>query len=296
MFALYKLQAKVWFANFFNKIDFIMTVMFLSVMGSLAAVGVAGQFGGDIDLAISSGALSAANLAIVSSVMLMMVASSAINTFGMSFFEMKESVLLKRIGATEITKPKAIGAFILWGMTSMLMIVLWMVFIIFLFQIPAMAGDTGALGGILYISGSDLANVDWAGVILAIIIVMVSFYAIAFFFISISKDVTAYQMIGTFYFFLATMLGGSFTPNASREWMDVIGFLSPLGWGGDMMAAATQGNDWWNIVDGFDQMVTNNGIPTTEHVDGIKLAGNIFMPIIYGGLAGLAAAKFFKWD
>lgn len=282
MYALYKLQAKVWFANMFNKIDFFMTLLFLSVMGSLVAAGL----GGYSDMTAT--ALSQANLAIVSSVVLMMVASSSINTFGMSFFEMKESVLLKRIGATEITKPKAIGAFMLWGMTSMIFIVLWMFFIVFLFQIPMLADNPGALGGILYISGKDWATIDWSGVIVAIIIVMVSFYAIAFFFISISKDVTAYQMIGTFYFFLATMLGGSFTPNASREWMDIIGFLSPLGWGGDIMASATHGAEWYNIIDGYSY--------GTIDENGIKAAGNIFMPIIYGGLAGLAAAKFFKWD
>ncbi len=267
MFALYKLQAKVWFANFFNKIDFIMTLLFLSVMGSIVAF----RFGGE-----TSDLLSIANLAIISSITLMMVASSAINTFGMSFFEMKESVLLRRIGATEITKPKAIGAFILWGMTSMVMILAWMFFIVFLFQIPVMAGNPDALGGVLYVAPEAWGNINWGGALLAIIITMLSFYAIAFFFISISKDVTTYQMIGTFYFFLATMLGGSFTPNADREWMTIIGYLSPLGWGGDLMTNASVGNAW--------------------SIDGLQLAGDIVMPILFGTLAGLAAAKFFKWD
>ncbi len=284
MFALYRLQAKVWFANFFNKIDFIMVVLFLSVMGSMVAMRVAGA---TTDEGTYEAMLSQANIAIISSITLMMVASSSINTFGMSFFEMKESVLLKRIGATNITKPKAVGSFILWGMTSMFMILAWMFLIVGIFQIPA-SPDT--FNGLLWVSKDVWAQVDWFGVIFAIIIVMISFYAIAFFFVSINKNSTGYQMLATFYFFLVAMLGGSFTPNADRTWMEVIGFLSPLGWGGNIMTAAMHGQDWFNIIDGFAPTFGADG------ATGIKAAANIFMPIVYGTLAGLASFKFFKWD
>lgn len=286
MFALYKLQAKVWFVNIFNKIDFFIVVLFLAVMGSIIASRIPTEgYPNGIDYI---DVLSISNFSIISSISLMMVASSAINTFGMSFFEMKKSVLLKRIGATEITKPKAIGAFILWGMTSMIFIVGWMFLLVALCQI----GDENTLGGMLYVAPKYWANVQWAGVFAAIFVVMISFYAISFFFISISKDVTSYQMLATFYFFLATMLGGSYTPNADRMWMDVIGFMTPLGWGGDIMNAAMNGHDWWNIVDGF----TFKSPLGDEEVTGIKAAANIFVPILYGGLAGIASAKFFKWD
>ncbi len=289
MFALYKLQAKVWFANFFNKIDFFMVILFLSVMGSMAAAKLGGASADPI-------ALSIANINIVSSITLMMIASSSINTFGMSFFEMKESVLLKRIGATEITKPKAIGSFMLWGMTSMIMIIGWMFLLIGLCQIPS---SPKTLGGLLWISGDVWATIDWSGVFLSMIITMLAFYAIAFFFVSISKDVTGYQMMGTFYFFIVAMLGGSFTPNADREWMNIIGFLSPLGWGGDLMSSSISGQEWWNIVEGFDAISIPSpvgDVVLAESATGWKVAGNIFMPIIYGTLAGLASAKFFKWD
>ncbi len=169
----------------------------------------------------------------------------------------------------------------------MVMIMGWMFLLVALFQIPS-SPDT--LGGVLWISKDAWANVDWLGVVTAIIIVMVSFYAIAFFFISISKNATSYQMMSTFYFFLVAMLGGSFTPNADRMWMDVIGFLSPLGWGGDIMNAAMHGQQWYNIVDGYNTTIWAEG------ATGLKVAGNIFMPIIYGTLAGLASFKFFKWD
>ncbi len=287
MFALYKLQAKVWFANIFNKIDFLMALLFLAVLGSFMVMNADGNME----------ALSGMNIAVISSISLLMVASSAINTFGMSFYEMRESVLLKRIGATEITKGKAVSAFVLWGMTSMVFIVGWMFLWVGICQIPFIKELTG---GILWVSLDTWRNVNWAGFFVSIIITMVSFYAIAFFFVSISKNSTSYQMTGTFYFFLIAFLGGAYTPNADRLWMDVISFMSPLGWGSDMMNASLQGHEVFNFggytydgVIGFGPM---GPIPGEITVSGWTNAGQIFMPIIYGTGAGLGAAKFFKWD
>lgn len=241
MWALYKLQAKAWFANMFNKMDFIMTFLFLMVLGSFIAF----KFDGGYD----DPTLWRLNITMISSIVLLMVASSAINTFGISFFEMKESVLLKRIGATNITKFEAVASFILWGMTSMLFIIGWMAIIVGFCQIPALAENNG---GLLYVDGSLWANVNWIGVIVSILITMVSFYAIAFFFVSISKNSTAYQMTATFYFFLISFLGGAYTPNADILWMDIISFLSPLGWGRDLMSASMSGANAFDFVNGYE--------------------------------------------
>ena len=178
MFALYKLQAKAWLSNIFNKMDFIMTVLFLAVLGSFVVMGAKDsgfEYGSSNELFLSQ-----LNVNIVSSILLLMVASSALNTFGISFFEMKESVLLKRIGATEISKIGAVTSFILWGMTSMLFIIGWMAILIGICQIPGFASLTG---GMLWIDNSVWENVNWLGVLVAIIITMVSFYAISFFFV-----------------------------------------------------------------------------------------------------------------
>ncbi len=96
----------------FNKMDFIMTFLFLAVLGSFIVFS-AGNNGVSYDDANTALQLSKLNITMISSIVLMMVASSAINTFGISFFEMKDSVLLKRIGATEISKIQAVTAFIL---------------------------------------------------------------------------------------------------------------------------------------------------------------------------------------
>ncbi len=287
MWALYKLQAKAWFSNLFNKIDFLMTLLFLVVLGSFIVVqpGVKGN-----DTIISS-----MNVTMISSIVLLMVASSSINTFGISFFEMKESVLLKRIGATNISKFGAVGSFILWGMTSMLMLLGWMFIIVGFCQIPSISEGTG---GMLWVSGETWRNVNWAGVIIAILITMISFYAIAFFFVSINKNATGYQMMATFYFFLISFLGGAYTPNADRVWMDTISFLSPLGWGRDLMTHSMMGQNVFNFNGSsvYDEILVA-GVSVHENYMSVwQQVGMFAMPIIYGGLAGVSSAKFFKWD
>ncbi len=293
MWALYKLQAKGWFSNMFNKMDFIMTVMFLMVLGSFVHFQVIDksswtEMGPMVNDPLTG--LSLMNITMISSIVLLMVASSAMNTFGISFFEMKESVLLKRIGATEITKFQAVASFILWGMTSMVLLLGWMALIVGLCQINQ--------GGILWVDPAMWANVNWIGVIVSIIIVMVSFYAIAFFFVSINKNSSTYQITATFYFFLISFLGGAYTPNADRLWMNVIGFMSPLGWGRDMMTYSMMGYNVFDFTNGIVATGTNIfGKPVTQQLEtGWHVAGQLFMPIIYGGLAAGFSAKFFKWD
>ncbi len=287
MWALYKLQAKAWFSNLFNKIDFLMTLLFLVVLGSFIVVqpGVKGN-----DTIISS-----MNVTMISSIVLLMVASSSINTFGISFFEMKESVLLKRIGATNISKFGAVGSFILWGMTSMLMLLGWMFIIVGFCQIPSISEGTG---GMLWVSGETWRNVNWVGVIIAILITMISFYAIAFFFVSINKNATGYQMMATFYFFLISFLGGAYTPNADRVWMDTISFLSPLGWGRDLMTHSMMGQNVFNFNGSsvYDEILVAGVSVHKNYMSVWQQAGMFAMPIIYGGLAGVSSAKFFKWD
>ncbi len=284
MFALYKLQAKAYFSNLFAKIDFLMGIVFLVAWGAIT-----------LQMAIGKGAGSVgqeqASLTIISSLLLLQVASSAINTFGISFYEMKESVLLKRIGATEITKPKAIISFILWGMTTMVFTLLWMIMWVAIFQIPAVHHGTG---GLLYI-GDSLKNANIGGMLLAIIITMISFYAIAFFFVSITKNSQSYQMVTTFYYFFIAFLGGAFTPTASREWMTVIGYMSPLGWGTKLMANSSLGYDVFNSS-GYFVIQIHDGQWAKQWVEQWETICTFVLPVVYGGLAGLASAKFFKWD
>ncbi len=278
MGALIKLQAKAYFSNIFAKVDYFTTVIFLLVLGSLV-------LSGHSDWKYNDPRLSRLNIAIISSITILMVMNSALYSFGFSFFEMKDSILLKRIGATKITKIEAIGSFLIWGMTTMVFILAWISFWVGIFQIPAIAKLTG---GLLYVSPKLWENVNWGGFVVSILITSISFYAIAFFFVSILSDAEQYNIMTTFYFFVVAFLGGVFTPNANREWMKIIGHMSPLGWGSELMNHSMQGLPVFDLG-GYK-------IPLHDDIGSFEAVGHFAFPIIYGSLAAGASLKFFKWD
>ena len=295
MWALYKLQARAYFANIFARVDFITTVIFLMVLGSIASFGISQGLGGDLD-PLTESSLWAANISIISSITILMVMNSALYAFGFSFFEMKDSVLLKRIGATNISKSKAIISFLSWGSTTMVFTVAWIGVWVGIFQIPGVATGTN---GLLYVGGDIWKNVNWGGVVVAILVTSISFYAIAFLFVSISKNSEMYNITTTFYFFFVAFLGGAFTPNAGRDWMTYVSYLSPLGWASEMMQHSMAGADVFQLG-GYDMLIGYDGIlgsePIYNHIDALHASGHIVFPVLYGVLAGLASLKLFKWD
>lgn len=261
----------------FNKVDFFTTIMFLLVLGSMIIFKL--PEGTPIDV------ISKTNIAIITSITLMMVMNSAMQSFGMSFFEMKNSVLLKRIGATKISKFEAIGSFMLWGFTTMFITLGWIFIWVGIFQIPKVGLMTNWM---LYVSPDIWANVNWAGFIIAIFITSLAFYAIAFLFVSVNKNSESYQITSTFYFFLAVFLGGTFTPTSSREWMTIVSYLSPLGWGTDLAISSMLGGNIFNLSAGSLNVI--------ESGSQFEAIGRFVFPIIYGISAGLASIYFFKWD
>jgi len=282
MWSLFKLQAKGYFSNIFSKVDFFTTVVFLFALGSISLVGIQHSVP---DIEYDSDIISSINISIISSITILMVMNSALYSFGFSFFEMKNSVLLKRIGATKISKIEAIFSFISWGMVTMLFTIIWIVFWVGIFQIPYIGEHTG---GLLYVNPTMWKNTNWLGVIFAILITAISFYAIAFFFVSIFKDAEQYNIVTTFYFFIFAFLGGAFTPNANREWMNIISYMSPLGWGSELMNHSIHGAKVFNFG-GYD-------FGGVHHINSLKSVGHFAFPLLYGGLAAGASVKLFKWD
>jgi hypothetical protein len=76
--------------------------MFLAVIGSMMDTS-----------SLPADAASHIYLNIVGALMIFTSMNAAIQSFGFSFYQMKESVLLKRVGATKISKFGAISSFIL---------------------------------------------------------------------------------------------------------------------------------------------------------------------------------------
>lgn len=275
MFHLYKLQAKAWWHNPFAKTEFFTTTLFLLVIGSIVSMKLN-------DLGGTEAELSIVNIQLIASITVMMIMNGALFSFGFAFFEMKESVLLKRIGATNISKPKAIGSFVLWGLTTTAMIVLWIVVIVSIC-------NAFPNNDILYISLND---VNWAGVIIAIIITAIAYLPIALFFVSISKNAEVYNIIVTFYFFIFVFLSGVLSPQVSRSWMTIIGYLTPMGWTNQLMSNSMIGYHVFNVanIGDIDDLKTSGS-------ETIALGVGLFVvPIAFGVLSAGITTRTFKWD
>ena len=283
MIALYKLNTNVLFKNPFLYVNFVISFMFLLVFGSIlkaSMVGVPDEF------------VRQAMTGLFGSLLVMIILNSGMYSFGYSFFLIKESVLLKRIGSTKITKMGAIFAYTLSGFTMLSINILWLFLAAFLLSgdviglIPSLNWDAGAQG--------------WTGVIFGIIVAAIVSYITAFFFVSICKNSEIYNLVITLYFFIALFLGGgiSFTSEPSPEWMTWIGRCTPVGWNISFVSDAMLGNNVWDFANGYSYVtgVTPLGEPIKTEVESWKAILNAFLPLVFAGVMLGITTKTFKWD
>ncbi len=264
MFALYKLQIKVLFKNPFLIFDFLTAFIFILIFGSIVklnlGLGVEGQF---------------AMTSLFGFIIAMLLLNSGMYSFGFSFFSMKESILLKRIGASKISKSEAFSAFILSGCTILLLVLIWT------FSITAILGAGQVIPELRW------SKMNWSAIIVGIIIGALTSYILALFFVSISKNTEIYNMITFLFFFFAVFLSGGLT-NSSAQWMEIIGYLTPVGWNAEFISNAMNGGEVWHLG-GYT-------LETGEKVYAWQATLDLIMPLIFAGLAGVTTLKTFKWD
>lgn len=267
MFALYKLRTKVLFKNPFLIFDFLLSFIFILIFGSIAKT-----------VSPLEQVQTTAFTGVFGTVLAMLILNSGLYSFGFSFFKMKESVLLRRIGASKISKPQAIVSFIFSGFTLLGIVLVWSFLITYIF---------GLLNVIPKLEWGNLINnngLNLVALFVGIIIGSLSAYILSFFFISISPNSEIYNTFTTFYFFIAVFLGGGlYSAGDTPEWMNIIGKLTPVGWNSSFITDALLGYNVWSLG-GY------------ASVEAWEASLNLFMPIIFATLAGLASIKLFRWD
>lgn len=291
MFALYKMQARVWFKNPFSYFNFIFATFFLVVLGGIA--GVQDTTTGMSDQQVQLLVQTSFGMAISA-----MIISSA-NNFGFTVFNLRDSILLKRIGATKITKTQVISEIVLWGVTTLLFVMVWIFFLQWLLGVTGFFGVYNSADILptdpLYGQNieTNWASIRWAGLIVAILIGAIVSYVISLFFISISPNTDTYNIITLFYFFFAVFLGGGVTIANTRDWMDIAGKITPVGWNRQFIVSAVSGFDVFNFT--ADNIVTSpfNNVQTIE---GYTSALDFFMPFAFMIVVMPFTVKAFKWD
>lgn len=289
MFALYRMQARVWFKNPFSYFNFIFATFFLVVLGAIS--GVQDTTAGVSDQQVQLLVQTSFGMAISA-----MIISSA-NNFGFTVFNLRDSVLLKRIGATKITKTQVISEIVLWGVTTLFFVMIWIFFLQWLLGVTGFFGTYNDVGPLNPLNGQNIetnwATIKWGGLIVAILIGAIVSYIIALFFISISPNTDTYNIITLFYFFFAVFLGGGVTIASTRDWMEIAGKFTPIGWNREFIVSSINGFDVFNFT--ADNIV-NPPFDSVQTIEGYTSALDFFMPFVFMIVVMPFTVKAFKWD
>ena len=200
---------------------------------------------------------------------------SGLMGFGINFTTIKKSVLLRRIGATELSKMDVILAMILFGLT------LWVISFIWILLLTVVFTEIGIFysapqfenGKNVVASLEWLQLINWGRLIATTLVMLFLSYTMGMFFTTIAPDDQAYMGIAMMYFFFAAFFGGLLMPGDTPAWMEYIGYIVPHGY-----------------IDPLYDWVIGKKI---EVVSGIL---GIVIPLIVGTLALFGAAKLLKFD
>ncbi len=199
---------------------------------------------------------------------------SGLMGFGINFISIKKSVLLKRFGATELTKKDVIFSLLFFGLTLWIISVVWIFFIILLFN---WIGVFYSLNGDVKVTGTSavawIQYVNWGKMILATLVMLYVSYSLGLFFTSIAHDDQMYMGMAMLYFFFAAFIGGILFPGDIPVWMEYTGYIVPHSYVGYLY-------DW---AAGFN-------------VANWKLITGVIVPIVFGTFMVVLATFKLKFD
>lgn len=219
MKAIIKLQARAFFKNPASIFGILISTVLLLIFGTMMN-----------DMTV-----------VVANVITITIITTGLMSFGMIIFELRKSIIMKRIGATSITKPMAIFAFFIWATIEAMMTLAWIFILTILFQATNYA-NFGGEGAIVW------ASVSWIGLLWAVFWGILASLSLGFLFVSISPNFNVFNMYTMLYFFLASFVGGLFFPGAQANWMTYIGYAVPHTYVSDMIASSFAGADVWSAT------------------------------------------------
>lgn len=192
--------------------------------------------------------------------------------FGFTMIALKKSIMLKRIGATKITKPEVLTASILYGFTMLLISLVWttsftMILSVSGYYLSSTTGET------LHIAFDTVSN--WGYIILGIIISIFVSYSIGMMFVSLARTDEQFAMSAMLYFFFSILLAGLLVNNEIRQeipFMVWTGYFNPTVWANQIINFGVSG------------------------INNEELWLEIVVPILMAILAIGVSLKTFKWD
>lgn len=195
--------------------------------------------------------------------------SSGIMGFGFRFMNMKNSVLLRRIGASKITKSEVLGAIVLASITVLFIQFTWDS-IIWTFLSAIHFGNFN--GNTIDFSWAAL---NFKYLIPGISLLILASYSMGIFIVSIGKNTEQYQAIAILYFSSSMFLSGLMIPTLAEHdvWTHYIGWFLSVSWAMDFMRHGIEGSG-----------------------DVYSLWLDVLMIVFYTSLFSGLAVKFLEWD
>lgn len=294
MKSLYKLITKTNLKSPIIAFPLVMPLIFLL----LYSVGIPTQFELANDLINGNGGLFADNTPLEDltyqawinfrvsvffvTILSVMTMQSGLMGFGINFIAIKKSVLIRRIGSTELEKRHVILAVMLYGLTLYVITIIWIFLMIILFSAIGIFYTAGFDGSLIEGTTTPdvkatafgwISYVQWLKLFVATILMLYISYTIGMLFTSIAKDDQMYMGMAMMYFFLSAFIGGLMFPSDVPTWMGYASYVIPHGY--------------------LDPIYTWAGGDTITQFDAIA---GIIVPIVIGTLALIGSVKLLKFD
>ncbi|MGL4647471.1 MAG: ABC transporter permease [Mycoplasmoidaceae bacterium] len=220
-----------------------------------------------------------------------------------SIVSFKQSVLLKRIGATPIKPFDFIVIASIYYFLIILIqfawIILWIIIAFGFYEFKTGIGEQTEWGIHFLFQG----NIDWPGFIFAGIYLSILSVIAGVFIASISKSTTQMQIFASIFFFSSMLFGGNLIPMSSIDKIEALKFISLLV---PLRSVNTLTYVAWNspspnaVFKPWENIVFDFGIPgdvTDDYViESWMMWYSWLIPVVFIIIFVLLSIKFFKWS
>ncbi len=272
MTAIIKMQARTFLRNPSSVFFIIFPIIMMTVLGSVSTNGLPPE------------AASQTMLIVITNVITITTMSTLLTNFGSNFMELKRSVIIKRLGSTQVTKFEALTGFMIFAIFQTIFAIAYIVFLGTLFT-----NWTGWMAPEI-----SWSLIDPLGATYGILLLMLVSFTMSFLIISLSPNSEVYQIFAFMYFFLVLYFGGLIFPGINIEWMNVFSLLLPHTYISHFLAGAFNGGNY--LFNGTLVSIWNFTNWTDEYVLQGVSSLNIIMPIIVVIISGTIGLKNFNWD
>ena len=281
MWTIIKMQARTMRRNPSIFFIVIFPIVMVSVLSSVA-INTAGS---------DQIAQEAALLGVLASVLVITILSSVNNYFGSNFMELKQSIIIKRLGSTQVTKTDAMAGFLLW---ALILAISQTFYTLFLFWLIGATGLTDF--NILYNE-----NINWIAVAYGIVLLIILSFSIVFAMMAFAPTGEMYQLMSLLYFFLIMYFGGLLFTTTNIAWMNTVSLFLPHSYIANFLSGAFTNGVYMDVQPG--EVPISTGISvwdfgnwTNEYIIDGQSSLNLVMPVLLSIGFGWIGIRRFQWD